>query len=112
MPKPESSLKLTAAEGWRDGKLAGGEEKEATFTVCSLFRSQCADLWMEEGMRKEERGGKEGGEEGGQLYLAGEASCAWASWRRVGDGIRNPTCCLHKTPFATKHTRPLAPTLL
>lgn len=65
-------------------------------------------------------GGEERGRErerwrvggGGQLYLAGEASCAWASWRRAGDGFHNPTCCLHKTPFATKHTHPLAPILL
>lgn len=39
--KNESSLKLTAVEGWR---ISRGEEKEATFTVCSLLGSQCADL--------------------------------------------------------------------
>lgn len=55
-------------------------------------------------------GGSEGGREGGgQLYLAGEASCAWASWRRAGDRIHNPTCCLYKTPIATKHTHTHTP---
>lgn len=108
-PKTESSLKLTAVERWKNGELAEGRKRRllSLSVLCSALSVQTC-RWRRGGL------GRNGGREGGQLYLAGEASCAWASWRRAGDGIHNPTCCLHKTPFATKHTHthPLAPVLL
>lgn len=55
-PKTESSLKLTAVEGWRGGELAEG--RRGRLLSLSLLCSQCADLWMEEGRRGEERGGR------------------------------------------------------
>lgn len=68
--------------------------------------SQCADLSMEEGrVGWREVGGS------GQLYLVGEASCAWASWRRVGGTESTIQLAVStKHPFATKHTHTRAHT--
>lgn len=83
---------LAAVRTWRNCTLS--ERSKRRWLLLSVNRP---GRWR--GGREERRAW-----EGGQLYLAGEASCAWASWRQVGDGIHNPTCCLHKTPFATTHT--------